>query len=203
MKKIFNRGLTFFHELSERLCRKINERLFSEEKIAELLLESLCTHLDLCTDFVPNVNITYDFIDNFSAEEIELAESQEKGSSDGNLIAITSIYDVNEYEIIFAFNPLKDFAFKFLPWRAKKEIQDLAKHEAFHVRQYNYICKHGGMEAIKRLAEYMVATTPYEDNIFELGAYLYQWFDEVHDFEECFKYFITPPEQPEAEQSAA
>ena len=58
------------------------------------------------------------------------------------------------------------------------------------------------MEAIKRLAEYMAATS-YEDNIFELGAYLYQWFGEVHDFEECFKIFIAPPEQPEAEQSAA
>lgn len=202
MKKFFNRGLTLVREISERLCRKINERLFSEEKIAELLLKSLCAHLDLCTDFVPNVNIAYDFIDNFSAEEIELAESQEKGSSDGNLIAITSIYDVNEYEIIFALKPLKDFAFKFLPWRAKKEIQDLAKHEAFHVRQYNYLCKHGGMDAIKRLAEYM-AVTPYEDNIFELGAYLYQWFDDVQDFEECFKIFITPLNQLEAEHVAA
>ena len=53
-----------------------------------------------------------------------------------------------------------------------------AKHEAFHVRQYNYIWQRGGIEAFDRVVEYL-ATTPYEDNIFEA------WF-------QCF---IAPPEQ--------
>ncbi|MBR3745353.1 MAG: hypothetical protein IKN27_00110 [Selenomonadaceae bacterium] len=97
---------------------------------------------------------------------------------------------------------MKDSAFKFWPWQVKTEIQGTAKHEAFHVRQYNYIWQRGGIEAFDRVVEYMT-TTPYEDNIFEAGAYLYQWFDEVQDFNACFNYFITAPEQSAANKNPA
>ena len=202
MKKLFNRGLTFARELSQRLCRKINERLFSDEELIAIIDESLNAHLCLDAELDHNVKIEYDIIEDFTAEEAALIESQEKGSTNNRLLATTSLYDAGDYLVVFALEAMKDSAFNLWPWQVKKEIQGIAKHEAFHVRQYNYIYQHGGIEAFDRVVEYMM-TTPYEDNIFEAGAYLYQWFDEVQDFEACFQDFITPPEQSEADRSAA
>lgn len=194
MKKIFERGLSFVREISERLCRKINERLFSDEKIAALILESLDTHLSSGNELDSGVNIEYNIIEDFTPEEVALVESQEKGSTNDRLLATTLICDADECCVVFALEAMKVAAFNLWPWQVKKEIQGTAKHEAFHVRQYHYICQHGGIEAFDRVVEYMT-TTPYEDNIFEAGAYLYQWFDEVQDFEACFQYFIAPPEE--------
>ena len=197
MKNLLNRGLKFARELSENLCRKINARLFSDEKLIEFIVESLHTHIDSCTEFAPDVKIEYEIIDDFTAEEIALVESNEKGSTTDRILATTSLYDTGDYCIQFALEAMKDSAFKLWPWHVKNEIQSTAKHEAFHVRQYNYIWQRGGIEAFDRVVEYL-ATTPYEDNIFEAGAYLYQWFDEVQDFNACFNYFITAPEQSAA-----
>ena len=192
MKKIFNRCLTFMHELSERICRKINECLFSDEKIEALIVESLSTHLFSGEELAPNAKIEYDLIEDYSDEEKAFVEAREKGATEAEgLMATTSVVDVDYYFILFALKPVKNLIFKLSPWRAKKEIQDIAKHEAFHVRQYDYVCRHGGSEALDRLGEYF-ATTPYDENIFELGAYLYQFFDEVQDFEDDFKDFINP-----------
>lgn len=194
MKKLFNRSLTLVREFSQRLCRKINERLFSDEKLITIIDETLNYHLCLDAELNPNVKIEYDIIQDFSPEEVALIESQEKGSTNDRLLATTSICDAGNYLVVFALKAMKDSAFKFWPWQVKTEIQGTAKHEAFHVRQYNYIWQRGGIEAFDRVVEYMT-TTPYEDNIFEAGAYLYQWFDEVQDFNACFNYFITAPEQ--------
>lgn len=187
---MFTKIKNLFKKVKSNVLFKINSLIFTDEKIKELLLNSLVIHLDQA-ELDEGDHIEYDFLNAFSEEEKEEVEKQEKDSTNGNLMAVTSIYDEGEYEVLFALVPIKDFAFKFLPWKAKKEIEDLAKHEAFHVRQYKYICSHGGLNAIKRLAEYM-AVTPYEDNIFEMGAYLYQWFDEVQDFKLDFEYFINP-----------
>ena len=197
MKKLFNSGLTLVRELSQRLCRKINERLFSDEKLITIIDETLNYHLCLEAELNPNVRIEYDIIQDFSPEEVALVESQEKGSTNDRLLATTSLYDAGDYLVTFALEAMKDSAFKFWPWQVKTEIQGTAKHEAFHVRQYNYIWQSGGIEAFDRVVEYL-ATTPYEDNIFEAGAYLYQWFDEVQDFDACFNYFITAHEQSAA-----
>ena len=197
MKKLFNRSLTLVREFSQRLCRKINERLFSDEKLIAIIDETLNYHLCLDAELNPNVKIEYDIIQDFSPEEVALIESQEKGSTNDRLLATTSLYDAGDYLVTFALEAMKDSAFKFWPWQVKTEIQGTAKHEAFHVRQYNYIWQRGGIEAFDRVVEYMT-TTPYEDNIFEAGAYLYQWFDEVQDFDACFNYFITAHEQSAA-----
>ena len=202
MKKIFNSGLTFVRKLSERFCRKINKHLFSDEKLIALIAETFDAHLCWEKELDLNTTVEYDIITDFSPEDVAFVESQEKGSTNDRLLATTSIYDAGAYLVVFALEAMKDSAFKLWPWQVKKEIQGTAKHEAFHVRQYNYICQHGGLEALDRLTEYL-ATTPYEDNILELGAYLYQWFDEVQDFQEDFEYFITPPAGQEADQTAA
>ena len=197
MKKFLNRGLTLVRELSQRLCRKVNERLFSDEKLIALIAETFDAHLCWGKELDLNTTVEYDIITDFPPEDVALVESQEKGSTTDRLLATTSIYDAGDYLVVFALEAMKDSAFKFWPWQVKTEIQGTAKHEAFHVRQYNYIWQRGGIEAFDRVVEYL-ATTPYEDNIFEAGAYLYQWFDEVQDFDACFNYFITAPEQSAA-----
>ena len=144
MKNLLNRGLKFARELSENLCRKINARLFSDEKLIEFIVESLHTHIDSCTEFAPDVKIEYEIIDDFTAEEIALVESNEKGSTTDRILATTSLYDTGDYCIQFALEAMKDSAFKLWPWHVKNEIQSTAKHEAFHVRRYDYICQRGG-----------------------------------------------------------
>ena len=200
MKNLLERGKKFVRELSESLCRKINERLFTDEKITELIVDTLNAQLDLCDELSPDIKIEYDIIDDFTAEDYAYMESQEKGATADRLLAITSLYDAEHYLIQFALEAMKNSAFKLWPWQVKRDIQGTVKHEAFHVRQYNYICQRGGLEAIDRVVDYM-AETPYEDNILEAGAYLYQWFDYVQDFESCFEQFIIAP--TEAEQPAA
>ena len=202
MKNLLKRGKRLVRELSESLCRKINARLFTNEKITVLIVDTLHEQLDSCDEFSPEVKINYEIIDDFTAEDYAYVESQEKGATADGLLATTSLYDAEHYLIQFALEAMKNSAFKLWPWQVKRDIQGTVKHEAFHVRQYNYICQHGGLEAIDRVVEYMTAT-PYEDNILEAGAYLYQWFDEVQDFEACFQDFITPPEQSETDRSAA
>ena len=197
MKKLFNRSLTLVREFSQRLCRKINERLFSNEELIVLIAETFDAHLCWDEELAPNVLVEYNIIEDFTPEEVALVESQEKGSTNDRLLATTSICDADEYCVVFALEAMKVAAFNLWPWQVKKEIQGTAKHEAFHVRQYNYIWQRGGIEAFDRVVEYL-ATTPYEENIFEAGAYLYQWFDEVQDFDACFNYFMTAHEQSAA-----
>lgn len=182
LKKFFSTSADLFKSVKNWLYRKINERLFSYKKLAYFIHESLETHLNLETELTPGTVVKYDIIADFSAEDTALVESQEKDSNVGGLLAITSTYDVDDYYICFALEAMKNSAFKLLTWQVKKEIQDTAKHEAFHVRQYHYVCRHGGLEP---------------------GAYLYQWFDEVQNFEEYFQYFIIPPVCREADQVAA
>ena len=53
----------------------------------------------------------------------------------------------------------------------------------------------GGMEAIERLTKYM-RNVNYDENVIELGAYGYQFFNEVQDFAEL-DVFIQAKEKTE------
>lgn len=175
----------------EKILYKINAKFFSNNELIEILALTFDEHLRWEEEIDLSTQVEYDIITDFAPNEIAEVESQEKGSTKDRLLAVTSLYDENSYVTCFALEAIKDAAFKLWPWQVKKEVQGTAKHEAFHVRQYNYIIKHGGTEAIDRLVEYM-ATVDYEDNILEAGAYLYQWFEYVQDFETCFQQFINP-----------
>lgn len=178
----------------EKILHKINSKIFSNDELIKILALTFDKHLCWEEEIDLSTQVEYDIITDFAPDEIAEVESQEKGSTKDRLLAVTSLYDRNSYVTCFALEAIKDMAFKLWPWQVKKEIQGIAKHEAFHVRQYNYIIKHGGTEAIDRLVKYM-ATVDYEDNILEAGAYLYQWFEYVQDFETCFQQFINPDEK--------
>ena len=107
------------------------------------------------------------------------------------ILGITSVYTEKEIYILYSLKTIKDYTFSMNPLIAWSEIMDIAKHEAYHVRQYRYILKHGGMDAVKRVKEYM-STTPYEDNMIEIGAYAYQIYDKEQDFSSEFDRFIYP-----------
>ena len=142
MKEFLNRGLNFARKLTEQLCRKINERLFTEEKIEALIVDSLITHFEAGGDLEPDVKIEYNLVEEYTAEELELIESKEKGAtSTGEPLATATMYDEKHYFIEFALKPLRNNIFKLPPWQVKKEIHDMAKHEAFHVRRRMKIVK--------------------------------------------------------------
>lgn len=186
----------------EKIMYKINTKFFSNDELIEMLALTFDDHLRWEEEIDLSTQVEYEIIADFTLDEIAEVESQEKGSTKDRLLAVTSLYDGNSYITSFALEAIKDMAFKLWPWQVKKEVQGIAKHEAFHVRQYNYVIKHGGAEAIDRLVEYM-ATVDYEDNILEAGAYLYQWFEYVQDFEACFQQFIDPNENELLSTAAA
>lgn len=186
----------------EKILYKLNAKFFSNNELIELLALTFDEHLRWEEEIDLSTQVEYEIIPDFTSDEIAEVESQEKGSTKDRLLAVTSLYDENSYVTSFALEAIKDATFKLWPWQVKKEVQGIAKHEAFHIRQYNYIIKHGGAEAIDRLVEYM-STIDYEDNILEAGAYLYQWFEYVQDFESCFQQFIDPNEKELLSTAAA
>ena len=98
----------------------------------------------------------------------------------------------DEIYIAYSAEAIKENLFSLNPLIVWSEIMNLARHEAFHARQYRYIIKRGGMEAVGKMREYM-ATVDYEDNILEQGAYAYQFLGEEQDFS-VFDKYIYPEE---------
>jgi hypothetical protein len=172
-----------FENLIKKVYTKINNWIYSDQKIESLIQTAINAHLD--QNEFQNVNINIYVIEHFEKEEIEIIEKCEPGSTGGgiaeNILAITSVSSETDIDIIFSLEGIRDFLTKTNPLIAWSEIMDIAKHEAFHARQYNYILQNGGMEALEKLTEY-IKQSNYSDNIIEEGAFAYQFDNVVQDF---------------------
>ena len=180
--------LTALKKFKEGLYRKINGWLYTDKRVEYFLEVGTNSHAALEED---GTILEYECIESFDDEELAMIESQEKGSTAEEILGITSVYTEKEIYILYSLKTIKNYVFSMNPLIVWSEIMDIAKHEAFHVRQYRYLLKHGGLEALSRVKEYM-ATTPYEDNMIEIGAYAYQIYNEEQDFSAEFDRFIYP-----------
>lgn len=180
--------LTALKKFKEGLYRRINSWLYTDKRIIYFLDVGTNSHAAPEED---GTVLDYECIESFDDEELVMIESQEKDSTKEEILGITAVYSEKEIYILYSMKTIKDYVFSMNPLIVWSEIMDIAKHEAFHVRQYRYLLKHGGMKAVKRVKEYM-ATTPYEDNMIEIGAYAYQIYNEEQDFSAEFDRFIYP-----------
>lgn len=180
--------LTALKKFKEGLYRRINSWLYTDKRVIYFLDVGTNSHAAPEED---GTVLDYECIESFDDEELVMIESQEKDSTKEEILGITAVYNEKEIYIVYSLETIKDYVFSMNPLIVWSEIMDIAKHEAFHVRQYRYLLKHGGMKAVKRVKEYM-ATTPYEDNMIEIGAYAYQIYNEEQDFSAEFDRFIYP-----------
>ena len=167
-------------ELKEKICSVLNDWFFDQDKMAEIILRELNEHIKL--DELGESEVTFEFVDTLEPDEIMFIESEEKGvTDDGEILALTIADNPDVFKIVFVLDAMRRFIASVNPFEARDRIKGIAKHEAFHVRQYNYMIKNGGMDAIARFALYS-QQNHYVDNLLEEGAVRYQYFDEQQDF---------------------
>ena len=169
-------------ELKKKICRKINEWYYTDEKIVKFLSDGTKAHVNEDED---GIIVTFECVRCFDAEDLALFESEEKGSSEIDVLGVTMVFDVNDIYIAYAVDTIKENLFNLNPLTVWSEITDIAKHEAFHARQYRYILKRGGLAAVEKVRKYM-RSTDYDENIIELGAYIYQFYGKEQDFAELY-----------------
>ena len=176
-------------ELKEKICSVLNDWFFDQDKMAEIILRELSEHIKL--EELGESEVTFEFVDALEPDEIMFIESEEKGvTDDGEILALTIADNPDVFKIVFVLDAMRRFISCVNPFEARNRIKGIAKHEAFHVRQYNYMIKNGGMDAIGRFALYS-QQNHYVDNLLEEGAVRYQYFDEQQDFS-VFDRFIEP-----------
>lgn len=178
-----------FRAISEKIFSFINRfRLKDDKKIIETLMDGLREVLD---EHDPNFDIEVYFQDELDEETISAVEESEPGATkDGHeVIAFTCMNDDGNFDMVFALEAVKRFVAKENPLKLKSEIRGIARHEAYHVRQYRYVYEKGGLEALDRLFA-DVQKVEYEENVLEVGAYLFQYFGIEQDFPEDFAPYI-------------
>lgn len=180
--------LSALKNFKEGLYRRINSWIYTDKRVEYFLDAGTWSHAEQEED---GVILDYECIESFNDEDKAIIEAQEKDSTAEDILGITVVYDEKEINIVYSLETIKDYVFSMNPLIVWSEIMDIAKHEAYHVRQYRYLLKHGGLEAVKRAREYM-EKTPYEDNMIEIGAYAYQIYNKEQDFSAEFDRFIHP-----------
>lgn len=198
MKTFVKGRVTMWKELKKKICRKINKWYYTDKRIVKLLSDGTHAHVN---EYEDGIIVTFDCVECFDAEDLALFESEEKGSSEIGVLGVTMVFDANEIYIAYSVDAIKNDMFDLNPLTVWSDIMDVAKHEAFHARQYRYIIKRGGLEAVEKVRKYM-QTTNYEDNLLELGAYTYQFYDKEQDFAELYD-ILCSEEPAESEGSGA
>lgn len=174
----------------EKIFSFINSfRLNDYEKIIESLAEGLNEVLDENDD---SFNIDLYYFYEFDEETISAVEKSEPGiTKDGDeIVAFTYIDDDGDIDIVFSLEAIKRYVAKENPLNLKSEIRGVARHEAYHVRQYRYIYERSGIEGVNRLFD-DIQKLGYEENVLEIGAYLFQYFGLEQDFEEEFTPYVS------------
>ncbi len=179
-----------FRSLLDKLFAFINSfRLNDYDEIADTLMDGIREVLD---EHDPNFDIEVYFQDELDEETISAVEESEPGATkDGHeVIAFTCMNDDGNFDMVFALEAVKRFVTTANPFRLKDEIRGVARHEAYHVRQYRYVYEKGGLEALDRLCDDL-KHVEYEENALEIGAYLFQFFGIEQDFSEDFAPYLN------------
>lgn len=179
-----------FRSLLDKLFAFINSfRLNDYDEIADTLMDGIREVLD---EHDPTFDINVYFTEELDEEDIMAVEESEPGvTKNGHeVVAFTSMDDDGNFSIVFALEAVKRFVTTANPFRLKDEIRGVARHEAYHVRQYRYVYEKGGLEALDRLCDDL-KHVDYEENVLEIGAYLFQFFGIEQDFSEDFAPYLN------------
>lgn len=180
-------------ELKKKFYWKINEWYYTDKKIVKFLSDGTKAHVAENED---GIIVSFECVRCFDADDLALFESEEKGSTDIDILGVTMVFDADDIYIAYSIDAIKEDLFDLNPLIVWSDIIDIAKHEAFHARQYRYILKRGGLAAVEKVRQYMQSTV-YDENIIELGAYIYQFYDKEQDFAELYDVLCSDePAQP-------
>lgn len=181
--------MKMLRNIKEAIYTLINDWIFDETEIIALIYESLSAHLPV-EEFGETI-VQFDTVSDLEQEFLDFIENEERGSTDeGEIMGFTYVDNPDIFRMTFVINPIKRYIAKDNPFQARRKIKEIAKHEAFHARQYNYLIKNGGMDSIERVSDYM-KVEHYDTNILEEGASDYQLFDLEQDFKVLDR-FIYP-----------
>ena len=161
----------------------INKLWISEDKISAWISQAFDY---LLADDYPNVFLF--LCDTFSDEELADLNDAEPGSASNSTIGITYFAE-DHFDVVFALQPIRALFADFSPFEIKEVIQGFALHEAFHVLQFSYLFKRGGLNAINALNSDL-KKSDYTDNILEIGAFDFQLFGAFQDFSVAFQPYL-------------
>ena len=87
-------------ELKEKICSVLNDWIFDQDKMAEIILKELYKHIKL--DELDGSEVTFEFIDSLEPDELMCIEAEEKGATEeGEILAVTIADNPDVFKIIF------------------------------------------------------------------------------------------------------
>ena len=177
-------------EFKAALYTLVNKIIF-RRRIVEYIMGKVLRQYLTIEEFGERQVQYYVIDERFSDEDMqELVESEKGLTMESDILAFTEVSSEEIIYIAFSLHAILKYVEGENPIFAWLLIEDIAKHESFHARQYNYLLKKGGMEAVGRLSEYMQSVN-YEENILEKGAWDFQLDNIEQDFS-VYDRFICP-----------
>lgn len=178
-------------ELIESLYSVVNSLIF-RRRVVDYIIGKVLRRL-LTVDEFKDREVQYCVLNEpFGHEDMkELVESEKGLEMDSEILGFTEVLNEKVIYIAFSTKMILKYIEGINPVSAWLLIEEIARHEAYHAKQYNYILEKGGLEAIDRLSEYL-QNSDYEDNIVEQGAWDFQFENKEQDFSRVFDKFIYP-----------
>ena len=177
-------------ELRASLYNLVNKIIFRRWIVEHIIGKELRKHLTI--EEFGERQVQYCVIDEpFPDEDLEDLMVNEKGlTMESEIIGFTEVIDDKVIYCAFSLDAILKYIEGANPINAYSYIREVARHELFHAKQYNYILNKGGMDAIGRVSEYM-QSVDYAENLLEQGAWDFQFDEIVQDFS-VFDKFISP-----------
>lgn len=179
-----------FKSLKESLYNAINYIIF-RRGIINFIIGRVLRNL-LTVDEFKDREVQYCVLDEkFGEEDMqELIESENGLKMDSEILGFTEVLSEKIIYMAFSETMIRKYIKGINPVIAWLMVEEIARHEAFHAKQYNYLLEKGGLKAIDRVAEYL-RTSDYNNNIIEEGAWDFQFDGKVQDFKVLDQFVIA------------
>lgn len=166
-------------EIKKNVYQWINRKFYTPERIYHYLESGTYSVVEKDNN---GIAVEFELIERFDDEDKALFESEEKGASNIDIIGVTMVFDENDIYIAYSLEAIEKDLFDLNPLIVWSEIIDMGRHEGFHAKQYIYIIRKAGLDGVEKIREYM-QNIDYEENVIELGAYTYQFWNKEQNFE--------------------
>lgn len=166
-------------EIKKNVYQWINRKFYTPKRIYHYLESGTYSVVEKDNN---GIAVEFELIERFDDEDKALFESEEKGASNIDIIGVTMVFDKNDIYIAYSLEAIKKDLFDLNPLIVWSEIIDMGRHEGFHAKQYIYIIRKAGLDGVEKIREYM-QNIDYEENVIELGAYTYQFWNKEQNFE--------------------
>lgn len=169
--------------------------LFSKEKIEQLIHEEIEYQYNLYNHEFKGIEISINVSDQLSEEILNnFTKEQQELAKKYGVPAFTLPMHLDNIKIEFSVDGIYK-SIKYIPIPSIRNflIKSYIKHEFVHARQFSYLIKNGGTEAMNRWTWY-AKTTPYFKNKLEIEAYKCQYFNIQPNLEKTLSSFLIKEE---------